>query len=128
MNTVPVPVIMDNLISKKQIPPMMIDSPGYSRFADLACSVPFTEFLVKEAVPWTRSNYHITAEPGRTFVGGASLGGLASACAALRHPEIFGNVLAQSGAFAGAPDDDLEAEWLARHFVASPQAARDIFS
>ena len=81
LNTVPVPVILDNLIAKKRIPPMvaiLIEAPGFSRFADLACSARFTEFLTREAVPWMRDNYHATASAARTFVAGRSLGGLGS--------------------------------------------------
>jgi enterochelin esterase-like enzyme len=52
LNTVPVPVILDNLIAKQRIPPMvaiLIEAPGFSRFADLACSAPFTELLTSGA-------------------------------------------------------------------------------
>jgi enterochelin esterase-like enzyme len=68
-----------------------------------------------------RDNYHATASAARTFVAGQSLGGLAAAYAALRHPEIFGNVLSQSGSFWWAPSDHQEPEWLTRQFVASPK-------
>jgi len=51
-------------------------------------------------------------------VGGASFGGLAAACVAMKHPEIFGNVLAQSGSFWWKPENDDEYEWLTRQFVA----------
>ena len=46
-----------------------------------------------------RQRYHITNTPADTAVGGASRGGLAAACAALDHPEVFGNVFSQSGFF-----------------------------
>jgi len=72
-------------------------------------------------LPWVRQNYNITFEPSRTIVGGASFGGLAAAFVAMKHPEIFGNVLAQSGSFWWKPETDDEYEWLTRQFVASPK-------
>ncbi len=125
VRTVPVPVILDNLIAKKRIPPMVAiiiaNATMTSRLTELACSAPFADFLAKEAVPWMRDNYHATSDAARTFVGGSSLGGLAAVYAALRHSEIFGNVLSQSASLWWAPDDDPEAEWLTRQFVASPK-------
>ena len=37
----------------------------------------------------------------------------------MKHPEIFGNVLAQSGSFWWKPEQEDEYEWLTRQFVAS---------
>src|SRR5262249_9518457 len=41
---------------------------------------------------------------------------------ALQHPEVFGNVLAQSGAFYWVPDryKGEEASWLARQYITGP--------
>jgi enterochelin esterase-like enzyme len=40
----------------------------------------------------------------------------------LRHPELFGNVLSQSGAFWSRKDGDNSGyEWLTRQFAASPK-------
>jgi enterochelin esterase family protein len=36
------------------------------------------------------------------------LGGLQAAFVGLKHPEVFGNVLSQSGAFAWKPDGEKE--------------------
>ena len=59
-------------------------------------------------------------------MGGVSLGGLNAAYCALRYPEVFGNVLSQSGAFGFFPDwDNVEENdtspfgWLIRQFVAT---------
>ena len=64
-------------------------------------------------------------------MAGASYGGLAATCAALRHPELFGNVLCQSGDFSWAPDhihrmgqlaDAMtETGWFAKEFIRSPK-------
>jgi enterochelin esterase-like enzyme len=125
VNTVPVPVVLDNLFAKKRIPPMvaiMLANPTpASRGTELPCHAPFADFLAKEVAPWMRDNYHATSDAARTFVAGSSYGGLAAVFAALRHPEVFGNVLSQSGSFWWAPDSDPEAEWLTRQFVTSPK-------
>lgn len=54
-----------------------------------------------------------------------SLGGLTAAFVALQHPEIFGNVLSQSGSFSYgqngpgsySPEIDLEEEWLTHQYA-----------
>jgi enterochelin esterase-like enzyme len=57
-------------------------------------------------------------------VGGSSYGGLSAACCAFRYPEVFGNVLSQSGSFGYYPgwhgDDQTDSSpfgWLIRQFV-----------
>jgi enterochelin esterase family protein len=66
---------------------------------DLVASDEFADFMAKELVPWIRSHYNVTKDPKKTVVTGKSAGGLASTYIALRHPEVFGNVLSRSGAF-----------------------------
>ena len=65
----------------------------------------------------------MTSNPQKIAVSGYSFGGLAAAYAGLRHPEIFGMVLAQSGAFWWEPTstDDAEPNWIAREFIRVPQ-------
>ena len=57
---------------------------------------------------------------------GSSLGGLAASFTALRHADIFGNVLSQSGVYSGNPTNENSAdweksEWLTKQFVTSPK-------
>jgi enterochelin esterase family protein len=49
------------------------------------------------------------------------LGGLQAACVGLKHSEVFGNVLSQSGDFKWKPDGEKEWEWVNRQFTASPR-------
>jgi enterochelin esterase-like enzyme len=51
---------------------------------------------------------NVTHAPKFTAIAGSSLGGLNAADAALRHPEIFGKIIAQSGSFvvAGSKHQD----------------------
>ena len=50
----------------------------------------------------------------------AIAGGVAAAYCALRYPEVFGNVLSQTGWFRWRPEGDDEFEWLAREFAGAP--------
>ncbi len=120
VHVIPTRTILDNLLAKGYLGPLvavMIDNLNWEpRWRDLySCASPpspFVEFLTKEMVPWARRNYHVSFDPSQTIVGGFSAGGFAGACVALLHPQTFGNVLSQSGAFGA------EYEWLARQFNA----------
>ncbi len=99
---IPGPTILDNLIAKQKIPPLVtvfVKHPMIARNKDLACSKPFADFLVKDLVPWVRANYHVSSDPARTIVGGLSLGGLMASYCGLNHSDVFGNVLSQSGSY-----------------------------
>ncbi|HXP63318.1 MAG TPA: alpha/beta hydrolase-fold protein, partial [Dongiaceae bacterium] len=97
----------------------------------LPCNPAFADFLSSELVPWLRRAYHVTSNPRWVTIGGSSYGGLAATYAGLRHPETFGNVLSQSGAYwwtpatdpaklsGSAPDAD--PSYVAQQFVASPK-------
>jgi len=128
---VPVPVILDNLAATKRIPPMVaivLDNPTpTSRNVELPCSAPFADFLAREVVPWMRENYHATTVAACTVVGGSSYGGLAAVWAGLRHPEVFGRVLSQSGTFWWKPDGEAEPEWLIKQFVNSAKVPVRLF-
>lgn len=124
VNSARVATTLDNLIAAGVIPPLvavMVDNPN--RWRELSCNSAYADFLAEEIVPWARANYHATDRPEQTIIGGASLGGLAAAFVGLKHPEVFGNVLSQSGAFDWKPDGEKEWEWLNRQFAASPRLA-----
>jgi len=121
---IPTPTILDNLYAAKRLPPLvavMLTNPnGKTRGRELPCYPPFADFLSQELLPWIRHRYHVTTDPARTVVAGASYGGLAAAFAGLRRPDLFGNVLSQSGAFWWKPEGDPEDEWLVRQFAVGP--------
>jgi enterochelin esterase family protein len=113
---------LDNLIAAGLIPPLvavMVDNPN--RWRELSCNSTYADFLAQEIVPWARANYNATDRPEQTIIGGTSLGGLQAACVGLKHSEVFGNVLSQSGDFKWKPDGEKEWEWLKRQFAASPR-------
>lgn len=101
------PSIVDNLIAQQKIQPIsmaFIDSGGHGRIVEYACSDATIAFLIYCLLPLARKRLNLldTHEvPGAFGLMGASMGGLMSLYAALRVPETFGNVLSQSGAFAG---------------------------
>jgi len=119
---IPAPTILDNLVRAKQIPGLvavLVDNQPQTRTEDLFCSDRFDEFVAMELVPWAKEQYGVNPTPGRSIVGGSSLGGLAAACTALRYPEVFGNVLSESGAFWWSPQGEKEGEWVARQVAST---------
>ena len=123
---VPVPAILDALIAQKRIAPLVAVMVGnVSRTEELQCSPAYASFLARELVPWMRERYRAGAAPASTVVSGASLGGLAASFAAFQHPDVFGNVVSQSGSYWWTPAQDAAPEWLTRRFAAeSPKAVR----
>lgn len=117
--------MLDNLIAKGLIPPVVVlfvDYPdGATQNRELSCDTKYGDFLVKELIPSKRELLHATSDPKLITVGGASIGGLSAACLALQHPEVFGNVLSQSGSFWWSPDNYPEDQWLTTQFVKSPK-------
>jgi enterochelin esterase family protein len=123
---VPTPVILDNLIHAGKIPPMIavfIDQlPQPKRNLELSNNPEFADFVANELVPLVRKKWRATSDPAQIIACGSSAGGLASAYVAFRHPDVFGNVLSQSGAFwPGKTRDNPEREWLTRQFETSPR-------
>lgn len=125
LGLVPTPVVLDTLIAAGMIPPLvavLVDNPDQAtRSRELDCHPPFAEFLARELLPWVRAGYRVAPDPARVVVAGSSGGGQAALCAAQRHPELFGNVLAQSGSFFAAPDQPIGDEWVYRNLAAGPR-------
>jgi enterochelin esterase family protein len=131
LSKIPTPIILDNLVAATKIPAavaVLIANPSQAtRNEELSPNPKFADFLAKELVPWIRAHYNITNDPGKTVVAGSSLGGLAAAYAGYKHPEVFTNVLCQSGSFWWAPDHSgaipdgviTETGWMAKQLIAS---------
>jgi enterochelin esterase-like enzyme len=129
---VPLPVILDNLTASGKIPPLiaLTIASGNTRMRDMVFSTNFADFIAKELVPGLRKRYAITADPQQTVISGFSAGGVAAAWVAMRHPQVVGNVLSQSGAFflfegmttETTPDlTFIETGWLARQYATAPR-------
>jgi enterochelin esterase family protein len=132
LSLVSTPIILDNVISERRIPPILAlligNAPG-ARDRELPCNPEFSQALVTELLPGAHSLYNFTSDPHKTVVAGSSAGGLAAPCSGLWHPEALGNVFAQSGAFhwtlalgSNAADSNSEPSWVARQFISSPRS------
>jgi enterochelin esterase family protein len=97
---------LDNLAAAGKIPPLVVvgvqNVSSQTRMRDLNCSDEFATFLSKELVPWARKTYRVYDDPIHTIVGGISLGGKMAAYCGLKHSQVFGKVLSQSGSFLTA--------------------------
>jgi enterochelin esterase family protein len=119
----PVAPILDELIAGGLIPPtvlVMQESPPGQRGPELLGNERFADAMVGELVPWARETWGLTADPARTVVAGQSYGGLNASYLALRHPDVFGHVLCQSGSFWHWHDPDPE-EWLIASVLSTPR-------
>ena len=118
--TIPGPAILEALIARGDLRPavaVFVDT-SFDRAGQLSCSRSFSETLAAVIVPRVRESYHAGLSTRDTAVGGSSLGGLAATCAAMTHPEVFGNVLSQSGSFWWTPDET--PEWPTRQVSQAP--------
>jgi enterochelin esterase family protein len=126
---IPVPVILDNLIAAGKIPPMLavfIDAPATTpmRVAELTNDQAFLDLVANDLLPQVRTRWRVTADPTQTVVTGSSAGGVGAAFFAWRRPDLFGNVISQSGAYwHGRTRSDAATEWLTEQYRSSPKAA-----
>ncbi|PKG42562.1 alpha/beta hydrolase [Psychroflexus sp. MES1-P1E] len=97
---IPTPTILDNLTAQNKITPtiaILVWNMG-KRGKDLI-SEEFSNFIAKEVIPWTRSNYNINSNSNNVIVAGSSRGGFSASYIALNNSDIIGNVLSQSGSY-----------------------------
>jgi len=125
-NAIPLPAILDSLRTAGAIAPtvavMIANASGSERIADLGNRAEFARFLTDELIQWMRGRYRVTHSGRRTIITGSSAGGLAAAYAAFKRPDVFGNVLSQSGAFWRGNEGSNGApfEWLTTQYEQSP--------
>lgn len=129
-DTMPLPMILDTLAATRRAPAFVAvlvdDSSGAVRIADLGNAAKMVTFLGTQLVPYVRSHWHVTSDPARTIITGSSAGGLAASYAALERPDLFGNVLSQSGAFwrGAEASNGAPYEWLKGRVASLPK--RDV--
>ena len=122
-----VPTMLDNLISQSATPPVVVAlvHTNETRDQDLQPNAAYQQFMVTELVPWLRKHYRLSTDPKQNVVGGSSLGGLTAAYTAFMHPDVFGNVLSQSGSYWWSPNYEQEtlpspnAGWMVKQFAES---------
>jgi len=126
-DTMPLPAVLDSLLAARKAPAfvaVLVDNgEGPTRIADLGNAKRMADFLSQQLVPWVRKGWGVTSDPHRVIVTGSSAGGLASAYVSLVHPELFGNVWSQSGAFWRGAEASNSApyEWLTAQVAAWPR-------
>ena len=130
---------LDNLAAAGKVPPLVVvgvqNISSQTRMRDLNCSDAFATFLAKELVPWARKTYRVQDDPGHTIVGGISLGGKMAVYCGLKHSQIFGKVLSQSGSFLTAVREESPTPlWngeppgmLAAEFIQSPRLPLEFY-
>jgi enterochelin esterase family protein len=105
-------MMVDNLIAEGRIRPIalaFINNGGQkSRAVEYACNDAMLVFLMTEVIPLAMDELNLldfNSPPGEFGVLGASMGGLMAMYIGSRLPQVFGNVLSQSGAFSWAGFD-----------------------
>lgn len=117
---------LDNLVSDRKIrPPVVcfIDTSS-TRPIDLGgLGETYGNAVAEELLPMLRRDYAISTLSQDIVVGGYSSGGKTAALIALRHPQLFGNVLSQSGGFNAGDEGaiNVEPNALARMYAATPR-------
>ncbi|MDO7887317.1 alpha/beta hydrolase-fold protein [Hymenobacter cheonanensis] len=86
----------------------------------------YTDFMLKELLPYVQAHYHASAEPAEAAVAGMSLGGLMAFDLAWHHPEAFLKCGAFSGSFwwrgRGLADGYTDADRLMHQLVTAGRA------
>lgn len=119
-----VPATLQRLVASGAIPPTIavIVDMSTERPTDIANRAKFDRFVTANLLPWLRAKLGGLPQPKNVVIAGFSVGGLNAAYIAHRHPDVFGNVLAQSGAFwrgnEGANDPP---EWLTNELRNQPR-------
>jgi len=129
---VPTPTILDNMIAAHAIPPVVavfLESPN--RDVEFPPNDSFQQFVGTELLPLLRKHYRLSRDPRRNAVLGSSYGGLAATYTAFVHPDLFGNVISQSGSYGwfpqppgGAPPFlgvEPDSGWLIKQFAEAPR-------
>jgi enterochelin esterase family protein len=129
ITTVGMPTMLDNMIASSVIAPPVVaflHTPE-TRNEDLLPNSKFQAFIASELMPWIHKHYRISKDPKLNIVLGSSFGGLAATYTAFIHPEIFGNVLSQSGSFWWSPTyltdpaPSPNAGWMVKQVAESPR-------
>jgi len=119
-----VPATLQKLVASGEIPPtiaVVLDS-STERPTDIANRAKYDRFVTANLLPWLRAKLGRLPKPENVVIAGFSVGGLNATYIAYRHPDVFGNVLVQSGAFwRGNEGGDEPAEWLTNELRNKPR-------
>src|SRR5258708_7291827 len=113
-NNVRVPVVLDNLIARRDVPPMIgiFVDPGvmpalsdqaqnrYERIFEYDSLTPrFANFLIEELVPEVAKTYNLSKDANDRGIAGISTGGVGAFVAAWNRPDQFRRVITWVGSF-----------------------------
>jgi enterochelin esterase family protein len=115
---------LDNLIAGGRIRPVIvcfIDSPNRRVDQGYDGADAYGDAIVRELMPQLRSTYAISTAARDITIGGFSASGLAASLIALRHSDVFGNVLSQSGWFLARKSGDQEPNTVAQMYLTAPK-------
>lgn len=124
LNILNITNVLDNLIGSKDIPPVIgvfVESTK-DRADNLKCDDDYLDFICDEVVDYIKKNYNVSSDQRKNVIGGYSLGGLFASYAGLKHSDIFGNVLSQSGSYwykrddYKCPEEDNNKLWMSSEF------------
>jgi enterochelin esterase family protein len=109
--------MVDTLIATGELPTMVVALVDLSGGDEATRYEATGDFILDELLPYLRTRYNVTSEPGDVVVSGTSRRGMVAALLAFEHPDVFGNVLSLSGSYYWHPDDVPEFEWLPRRYA-----------
>ena len=112
------PVVFDNLIAKKELPPMIgiFLKPGVVPAASKGALPRFNRsyeydrvdpsystFLIKEVLPWLKEKHglNLSDDPNERAIAGSSSGGICAFCVAWFRPDAFRRVFTNVGTYVG---------------------------
>ena len=92
--------VLDNLIHRLEIPAMIVVMTQPSdRLVEYTGDERHARYLAEDLLPAVSSKFPLLDDSKARGLVGASLGGVAALHAAGRHPQLFGQLLLQSGSF-----------------------------
>jgi enterochelin esterase-like enzyme len=102
------PGILDQLIINRDIRPVIVVAPDGRSGAPLPTQwmdstqghFPVESAFVDEVIPYVDAHYRTVASPSGRVIGGLSMGGFGAANLAIKHPDLFGGVIAMGAYFA----------------------------
>jgi len=93
--------VLDNLIHELDIPGLVVAlTHPLDRMEQYRDSAAHARYIAEELVPSLEAELPLLGTPEGRGLMGASLGAVASLSTAIRYPEMFGQLLLQSGSFA----------------------------
>ncbi len=116
-----VPVVLDNLIGKQDLPPMIAifvdpgilpavsdaDQNRYNRIYEYDSLTPrFSDFLVNELIPEVAKQYKLSKNPDDRALSGVSTGAVGAFMAAWNRPDQFHRVLSLIGTYVSMKGAD----------------------